>query len=337
MDTAQNLFKTLAQLKHPSDFGKTPQESLIEYCKHVLGAIEGLHIDFKEKHDRRNSQLDPDDERNLAKAVSGFANSGGGVLIWGLENKTLSPKPICDVHEFVSSMLRLSAQLTDPTVTGIDGDWLRSDTGKQNEGFGLIYIPESSLPPHRVLLNQSEIKNQYYIRSGEDFIIASHTQLEDMFGRRPKPVLSLSKRFLVHRRSGLSNPAGDVTVILGIQNKGRGSARAPLLAVKIHDPYGIDKFGIDGNRNFGLPPLTKALDVHEWKFGSSADAIIHSDIVHDVAKVIVNVTANMSNEKEEIPDLIIDYQIVAEGIQLIQGKDTTMGSFLFSEFKKAAT
>ena len=191
MDTAQQLFKTLAQFKQSSGSDKTSQERLIEYCKHVLGAIEGQHHDFKEKHNRTNSQLAIDDQKNLAKAVSGFSNSGGGVLIWGLENRTLSPKPICDIQGFVSSLLQLAPQLTDPTVPGIEGDWLGADNNNPNEGFGLIYIPESPLPPHRVLLNHKEIKNYYYIRSGEDFVVASHIQLEDMFGRRPKPVLSV--------------------------------------------------------------------------------------------------------------------------------------------------
>ncbi len=328
MDTAQQLFNTLAQFKQARGSVQTSQERLIEYCKHVLGAIEGQHVDFKEKHDRTNSQLDPDDKKNLAKAVSGFSNSGGGVLIWGLKNKTLSPKPICDIQGFVSFVLQLAPQLTDPTVAGIEGDWLRADTNNSNEGFGLIYIPESSLPPHRVLLKQKEIKDYYYFRSGEDFIVASHPQLEDMFGRRPKPVLSLSKRFLTIGRN--------IDVILGIENTGRGSARAPFLSVGISKPYRINQYGIDGNGHFGLPPLAKSSDVKDWAFGSSADTVIHPGTVREVAKVVVKVTTDISNTNVEIPDLIINYKIAAEGVQLIQGQDTISGSCLFSEFKKPA-
>ena len=336
MDTAQQLFKTLAQIKQSSDSDKTSQERLLEYCKDVLGAIEGLHHDYKEKHDRTNSQLAIDDQRNLAKAVSGFSNSGGGVLIWGLENRTLLPKPICDIQGFVSSVLQLAPQLTDPTVPDIEGDWLEADDNDSNEGFGLIYIPESSLPPHRVLLNDSKIKNHYYFRSGEDFVVASHIQLEDMFGRRPKPMLSLSKLFLPRYLSNRNDIRGQITVILGIENTGRGSARAPLLAIDISEPYRIYGYGLDGNHNFGLPQLTRSSDVSEWTFGSSTNIVIHSGIVHEVAKVIVKVTADMSQGAVEIPDLIINYKIAAEGLQLIQEQDTISGSFLFSEFEKSA-
>ena len=332
MDTAQQLFKTLAQFKQSSGSDKTSQERLIEYCKDVLGAIEGLRHDFKQKRDRTNSKLEPDDKKNLAKAVSGFSNSGGGVLIWGLKDKTLSPKPICDIQRFVSSVLQLAPQLTDPTVPGIEGDWLGADNDNPNEGFGLIYIPESPLPPHRVLLNHKEIKNHYYFRSGENFVVASHIQLEDMFGRRPKPVLSLSKRFLVRYSPAFHKLDGEITVILGIENTGRGSARAPLLAIEISEPYKIYGYGIDGNHNFGLPQLTKASDVSEETFGSSTNTIIHSGIVHDVVKVIVNVTTDMSQGIIKISDLIIDYKIAAEGLQLIQEQDIVSGSFLFSEY-----
>lgn len=335
MNTAQQLFMTLTKFKQSGDSDKTPQELLITYCKDTLGAIEGYHIDFKEKHDRTNSQLAPDDHKNLAKAVSGFANSSGGVLIWGLKNKTLSPKPIYDVQGFVSLMLQQAPQLTEPPVSGIEGDWISSDTNDSNEGFGLIYIPESSFYPHRVLLKQKEIQNHYYMRSGEDFMVVPHAQLEDMFGRRPKPVLSLSKRFRTQRYSNSENLGGEITVFLGIENTGRGSARAPLLVISLSKPYTIHKYGIDGNLHFGLPPLTKPLGVHDWKFGSSSD-VIHSGTDREIARVIIKVTPDMTTKADKIPDLIIDYKIAAEGIQLIQGQDIVRGTFLLSQFEQSA-
>jgi hypothetical protein len=336
MESGQHLFEILTGFKQPDNSGKTSQKRLIEYCVQVLGATERLHVDFKEKSDRRDSQLSDDDKKNLAKAVSGFANSGGGVLIWGLEDSTILPKPISDIQQFTSACLGLAPQLTEPIVPGIDEDWLPADTNKPNEGFGLIYVPESALPPHRVVLNHREVKNHYYVRSGDSFVVAPHTQLEDMFGRRPRPVLSLSKRFLAGRHPIFKDLVGDITVVLGIQNTGRGSARAPILAMTVLEPYKIHENGIDGNGHFGLPELTTALDVRELRFGSIADIVIHSGIVHDVAKVIVQITNDMEDKKVKVPDLIIDYQIGAEGMQLIKGRDTTIGQELLSEFEKLA-
>lgn len=334
--SAQSLYNMLIDLKKPDSSGKTSQQRLIQYCLEVLGGIERVHIDFKEKYNRRNPNLEDDDKKNLAKALSGFANSSGGVLIWGVENNTIRPKPIYGIQKFVQNMLELSSNLTDPKITGVDVNWLEADNVINNEGFGVIYIPESQLPPHRVILNQSEVKNNYYVRSGESFVVANHTQLEDMFGRRPKPVLSLSKRLLPRRLNAEGKYVGETSVFLGIKNTGRGSARAPLLCLDVVKPYNIRTSGIDGNMHYGLPKLVTALDVREWRFGSSTD-VIHSGTSLEVAKVIVHFSKDMNDGKDKIPDLIISYKIAADGTQLIEGQDITTGVELFSELEKTSS
>jgi hypothetical protein len=113
----------------------------------------------------------------------------------GIEDKTIKSKPISEVQRLLGECLNLAPQLTEPAVSNINGEWLESDAGS-HQGFVLIHIPESTMPPHRVLLNNSETKNHYYIRSGDSFIIAPHAQLEDMFGRRPKPVYLCSSDLL---------------------------------------------------------------------------------------------------------------------------------------------
>jgi hypothetical protein len=354
MNSAKELFEKLTSSKSPDDSGKSPQQRLIEYCTQVLGAVERQHVDFKEK-DRNASELTDNDKKNLSKAVSGFANSSGGVLIWGIEDETLSPKPITDVQGFVSSMLELAARVTDPVVQGIDGDWIPSDEGTGQNGFGLLYVPESSLPPHRVILNHKAIKNYYYIRSGESFLIASHTQLEDMFGRRPRPVLSLSTRIVLGGKIG-SNPycpamspkglndymkvrdgkASSNTyylyVILGIENKGRGVAKSPFLSVKIHPPYGIHPYGIDGNEGFGLKGLASFKGSDENKYGSQANTVIHSGTVHDVTAVKVPI--NVMESPYNVFDLVVDYKIAAEGTQLTEGQAVIRGKKLWDELNR---
>ena len=83
MDQAQELFSRIKSVENSGDF--------IQFCSEVLGAVERIHVDFKEKQNRSHAKLDESDKENLGKAVSGFANSGGGVLIWGFEDETLKP------------------------------------------------------------------------------------------------------------------------------------------------------------------------------------------------------------------------------------------------------
>ncbi len=51
------------------------------------GMIEDSHLEFKEKSNPKNANLSDDDQTNYSKALSGFANSDGGVLIWGITCK----------------------------------------------------------------------------------------------------------------------------------------------------------------------------------------------------------------------------------------------------------
>jgi hypothetical protein len=284
-----------------------------------------LHVDFKEKRDRRDASLADDDQRNLAEAVSGFGNSSGGVLVWGIEDKTLRPKPIAHVDDFVSSLLHLASQITDPIVSGIDGDWIHSNDLKERSGFGLIFIPESLLPPHRVILKNAKVKDHYYIRTGDSFVVASHTQLEDMFGRRPKPNLSLNAKIVRAHRVGSEQ---HLRVILGIENKGRGTAKSPFLEVGVHRPYDVDSFGIDGNRNFGLRELTNSAGSKGKRYGASTEVVIHPGIIHDVTSVQVIIDAAKQKETG-IPDLVVDYKIAAEGVIPVEGQKVIPGADMF--------
>jgi hypothetical protein len=55
-------------------------------------ASEELFLDFKQSADHgRGSALNQADRSNLEKAVSGFGNSEGGIIIWGV-NCSRNPK-----------------------------------------------------------------------------------------------------------------------------------------------------------------------------------------------------------------------------------------------------
>lgn len=323
MSLANNLFIKLSDIKSIDGSSKSAEENFLSYCNQVLSSVERPHFDFKEKQDRRKPKLDDDDKKNLAKAVSGFANSGGGVLIWGIEDKSLKPKPINNIDEFLSNLMQLASQATDPVVEGMDGEWIKSDRNK-GSGYAFLHIPESNLPPHRVILNINNIKNDYFFRSGESFLVASHTQLEDMFGRRPKPVLKLTTRL---KFSGGSRDKRNVTVILAIENTGRGVAKFPFLAVRIHEPYHISRYGIDGNCHFGLREIVRSVGDDWRKYGGSLEVAIHPSTTHEVTAVSIGVNPNLS--KLLVRPLKIDYQIAADGIQLIESEETIPGSNIF--------
>src|SRR4051794_31590165 len=86
---------------------------------------EHLLLDFKVvKHATLNSD---DDKRNLVRALSGFANSSGGLIVWGVDarpNKdgvdcAVDFKPIADLPLFVSRLNQLTSEAASPVIDGI--------------------------------------------------------------------------------------------------------------------------------------------------------------------------------------------------------------------------
>lgn len=222
MDQAAQHYKTLRSFK--------TEEVLVEYCKKTLGDVEKLHYDYKTKDDSIEAKLGDPDKRNLAKAISGFANSAGGVLIWGIEDKDVKPKPIKHAEQFLRNLLDLAPIATEPGVQGVDGHFIPADEDDNDAGFALLFVPESDVGPHRVILKDKVIQDHYYFRSGSSFLKASHSQLEDMFGRRPKPKLVLSLKRLTNQYEG--NPPA-VQAVFNLRNEGRALAKHPLIIVKM--------------------------------------------------------------------------------------------------------
>ncbi len=150
---------------------------------------EDLYLEFKQKHDRRHAQLEDDDKFNFSRALSGFANSDGGILTWGVETykkdeSAKSLKPITDVDGFIRSLKSSLINSVQPFVDNVLIEKIPTDASEQ-VGFVKCLIPQSDKTPHRAMLAERE----YYKRSTEGFYRLEHFDLEDMFGRRQKPLL----------------------------------------------------------------------------------------------------------------------------------------------------
>lgn len=322
MPSSERLFDDLRNCQKPQH-GLTPQQALFNYCCHTLGSVERLHFDYKEKADPRTPALSDDDRKNLAKAVSGFANSEGGVLIWGIQDATTTPRPIVDIQDFVANLQTLAVQSADPVVPNIDVDWIPADGSPEN-GFGLIHVPESPLPPHRVNLKLREIQKHYFIRSGGEFRIAEHYQLEDMFGRRPKPKLELTTRVVKHQTKSY-------TLVVGIKNEGRGAAHAPFLAVEVGRPYSVSHYGIDGNRQFGLRLFPLVIGSKEHQYGADATVVLHAGTELEVTAIDVPIPDDNFRGMSPVQ---ISWRMAAEGVSVTRGQTEVGSDAFWREFTK---
>lgn len=247
---------------------------------------EDLRLDFKQL--ARSPEFDKSDKRNLAKAVSGFANSDGGLIIWGVEARkdadevdaASAKRPIPSVDAAHSKILSLTGEATGPLVDGVEHRVIHEGA---DEGYIVTYVPRSDSGPHMARLGEG----RYYKRSGDSFYPLEHFDLEDMFGRRPKPKLEIATHVL---------PAGGVSgsgtvqvffdVLLGIRNVGRGIARFPFLKLLVNAPHAVAPSGLDGNSRFGLPvrPRINGAQLPAEFYGGANDVVHPGDEIY-IAKI----------------------------------------------------
>jgi hypothetical protein len=177
MGRAEDLFDRL---------GKVGEDAIDELIS--IRQSEEPFLDFKRSADNGSGRhLHDIDRNNLAKAISGFGNSEGGVIVWGVEcqpkadigDVASSKKYIQNPQRFVSWLEGAVSGCTIPPHPGVRHICIIADT---TSGFAVTYIPKSHLVPHQCLRPL-----QYYIRAGSDFVPTPHAVLMGLFGRPPQP------------------------------------------------------------------------------------------------------------------------------------------------------
>jgi len=290
--------------------------------------VEDLHLDFK------TLNTDPfdgrDDRRSLARCISGFANSDGGIVVWGVVARRNADGVDCaqdeqlipDVDLACSRLQSLTGQAASPVPDGIVH---RAVPAQGREGFLVTLIPLSDAGPHMAKLGE----NRYYKRSGDSFYPMEHFDLEDMFGRRKRPVLELVHRIERHGTAG--GPQGTVHhlgVVIGIGNRGRGIARFPALELDVEPPHGISRYGLDGNGRTGLPRLVRP-GTHGLCpiFAGGADDVIHAGSVREVTTLG---GVDVRDASTTTQDVTVRYIIYAEGVRPVEGTHVIPASELLA-------
>lgn len=165
------------------------------YMDELIGTqqTEFLFLDYKRSADNGGGRtLHQRDRDNLSKAISGFANSEGGVMVWGVEcdSATDLPStkmPLDNPAQFRAKVESMITGATVPPHRGVVSHAFpcAADPGK---GFVVTLVPKSNDAPHRRIWGTEG----YYARSGSDFKQMGHDTLAGMFGRRPTPQMSLA-------------------------------------------------------------------------------------------------------------------------------------------------
>ena len=89
------------------------------------GVREDLHLDFKRKSHPYEVKLNDDDRRNYSKALSGFANSDSGIIVWGIGapgsgTNERTRHPIHNARGFAEYLDSFISRLVSPPVAGAE-------------------------------------------------------------------------------------------------------------------------------------------------------------------------------------------------------------------------
>jgi len=172
------------------------------------GREEDVHLDFKIVSD---PSLSRDDRKNFAIALAGFANSDGGIVVWGVDARPNAQGVDCasalreipNVQQCLTKLNEFTGQFASPIVDGVVHRLIPSVGGA---GFCVSLIPSSDSGPFMAKGGE----DRYYKRSGSGFYRLEHFDVSDMFGRRRRPLLKL-----VLQMEGQGE-----TVLVSIKNEG---------------------------------------------------------------------------------------------------------------------
>lgn len=278
----------------------------------IDGQEENLNIEFKTVvHPNYNQQNKDDDKKNISKTLSGFANSNGGIIVWGIKAKENSKKqdiatekkPINELTKFLNILNRLEGQSVTPIITGIEHKKIEINN---DCGFIITYVPTSDFAPHMA----NYAGKLYYKRSGDSFYACEHYDIKDMFQRERSACLDI--KLIKTQIQQVYDDKIKIVVTIALINTGKMSAKAPFMKIEINSPYKFADYGLDGNRNigvFGSRAMPKSLNSSTYIGGQ--DIIIHPGLEYEIDRI------SLETNKDLTPELVVNYMIVAGNMEKI--------------------
>jgi len=209
--------------------------------------FENDWLDFKGWWNQKDENI----KETWSKALSGFANNQGGVLIWGIEAKKIEGVDAAHELKLVDKPTALTTRLmelhhvaTDPPIPGVEVIPISSNKhGKR--GFVVCFVPESHFAPHRA---EHCANKPFFIRVGDDFVPAGVSMLRRLFYPHSTAILVP----VVHA-SMTKGDNGRYNFNIQVEIQNRGTASAEQAFVQVNNNFGrpVELFP---NLNFWVGP-----------------------------------------------------------------------------------
>jgi Putative DNA-binding domain len=235
-----------------------------------------------------------------SKIIGAFANSEGGVIVWGVVAKKDLAKgidavsgvePVPDIFALKSRLMELRHEAGDPPVSNIKIRELLIP-GCNTEGFVICHVPESSNKPHR-----SEFSDRrFYLRMGDSSRECNVSILRQLF--YPKRNIRIKARIqAVRMPNGLNmritRGSHNVNHIraafeIGVHNIGETSVEDVQFGLKCQN-YKLFKYQWNNySKEYDVEFLPEV-----FSFGST----IHPTVSHSIYIIFTAEAAGTTNEQ----------------------------------------
>jgi hypothetical protein len=262
----------------PSEVIYTSLSSFSDIQALIDGAeAEGLYLECKAPASPRLSR---EQKVALAKAVSGFANTSGGVILWGVSTTKHAHsdldvltqiEPIGNIGTFSRLVSNVIPTLTTPALTAASHRILR-ERQPDTRGILITYIPQVPSAPL-----QSNLDSLFYFRSGDEFVVAPYELVRRLFASSEAPDLHLVLApALVKKRDD-----GSWLIPLAIQNRSSAIAEHVKLFLEVHNPDACETITASG--------LQDASDVNPGRtvFAGEVSGVVHRGLNEFLGSLVV--------------------------------------------------
>lgn len=222
-------------------------------------------------------------QAHLAAAISGFSNTSGGVILYGVETHRNAHSgadllsriaPVDEVERLAETIKGCILRLTTPPASGVDVKAISLKPGDKR-GIVAVGVPMSMSEPV-----QSAKDEHFYYRSGGRFSLMPYQMIKKLFSssgtETPDLVPKISGQ-KIKKGSDLS-----WTIPVEIRNKSNSAARHAVVAVAISNASDFQSINAVGFKDqSGVNPKMKILT---W---SSDDKVFHKGLDQRIGTISI--------------------------------------------------
>ncbi|HYA28291.1 MAG TPA: ATP-binding protein [Acidobacteriota bacterium] len=223
------------------------------------GECEGVYLECKAPS---SPQLSRDQKVTLAMAISGFSNTEGGIIIWGMSTTKHAHhnldvitqiEPIGACKHFAQQVQKAIPALTIPAVTTAETKCIFREAN-HTKGVAITYIPKNMGDPIQSLQD-----DRFYFRSGDEFTIAPYEMIKRLFAATESPDLNagLLRDIIELQADGTWN------IPINLWNDSSAVAERTKIMVEIVNPEVCKNVILLGYKDVSKINLGKKLFIHD--------------------------------------------------------------------------